>query len=119
MFKTQSGLAVAILAATCALAAPAAAQERVGYSQIAAGRLAEAETLLNKERAIFPDRPELMLNLAAVYARTGRAAQARALYVDVLDAPAVDLDLPSGDFTSSHDVARNGLATIGATLATR
>jgi len=101
------------------LATPAIAADRNGYSQIAAGNLSAAERRIVAERRIFPDRPELMLNLAAVYRNTGRDAQARALYTAVLDRPAVAMDLPSGAVASSHDVAARALARFSAQMATR
>ena len=109
----------AALAAAVMVAVPAAAQERTGYTAITAGDLASAEATLERERAIFPQRPELMLNLAAVYARTDRAAQARALYSDVLQSEAVDLELGDGRSVSSHAVARNGLSRLDTAFAAR
>ncbi|MGK6323589.1 tetratricopeptide repeat protein [Sphingomonas sp. DT-51] len=101
------------------VAGPAAARDRVGYQAISAGSLAKAEQTINAERAIFPERPELKLNLAAVYARTGRAAQARALYGEVLGDAPVAMDLPDGSILSSHLLAQRGLARLGATIASR
>jgi Flp pilus assembly protein TadD len=98
--------------ASPALAGSAAARDRTGYQAIAAGDLASAERNLIAERRIFPQRPELMLNLAAVYARTGRVAEARALYDAALGAPAVELDVAGGKVASSHDVARAGQAML-------
>lgn len=102
------------------LATPALASDRVGYTQIASGDLAQAEATLVAERRIYPRRPELMLNLAAVYQRTGRDAAARDLYREVLERPAVVMDMPSGMIVSSHDVASRGLTRlVPAVFATR
>ena len=103
----------------CAVALPATAKDRSGYVSIAAGSLSEAERTLNAERAIFPDRPELMLNLAAVYRRTGRTAEARTLYMRVLERRPIAMDLPSGAVASSHDLARRALGTNSVQIATR
>ncbi len=100
-------------------ATPALAADRNGYSQIAAGNMSAAEQRIVAERRIFPDRPELMLNLAAVYRNTGRDAQAKALYAAVLDKPAVALDMPSGAVVSSHDLAERALARFSPQIATR
>lgn len=108
-----AGMALAGVAGT------ASAQERTGYHAIAAGDLAGAEATLDRERAIFPQRPELMLNLAAVYARTGRASEARALYADVLQREPIDLELGDGSAVSSHQVAKRGLARLDTTVAAR
>ena len=101
------------------IATPVIAKDRVGYQAIASGSLARAEQTIAAERAIFPDRPELMLNLAAVYARTGREAQARALYGDVLGREAVAMDLADGSVRTSHELARAGMARLTTAMATR
>ena len=108
--------AVAVLASV-ALAAPVQAKDRTGYQSIAAGDLAKAERRLNAERRIFPNRPELMLNLAAVYLRTGRTAEANALYSKVLAHPATEMDLPSGRAATSHEVAMVALASLPTSVA--
>ncbi len=101
------------------VAAPATAKDRVGYQAISAGSLAQAEQTIVAERAIFPTRPELMLNLAAVYARTGRVTQARSLYGQVMDQESVAMDLPDGSVQSSHTLAQRGLSRLGSTIASR
>jgi hypothetical protein len=111
--------AMIALVASAGLATPALAADRNGYSQIAAGNMTAAEQQIVAERRIFPDRPELMLNLAAVYRNTGRDSQARALYATVLDRPAVAMDLPSGAVVSSHVVAEHALARFSPQMATR
>ncbi len=108
----------AMLAAACA-ATPALAADRTGYQAIAAGDFTAAAKRIEAERRIFPDRPELMLNLAVAYGRTGRSAEARTLYRDVLDKPAVAMDLPDGAVVSSHDIATRGLSRLTTTIATR
>lgn len=114
----NSGWAVAgALAALVAV--PALAKDRVGYHAISAGSLAQAEQTIEAERAIFPTRPELMLNLAAVYARTGRVTQARSLYGQVLEQESVAMDLPDGSVQSSHVLAQRGLLRLGSTIASR
>ena len=74
---------------------------------------------IEAERRIFPERPELMLNLAVAYAQTGRIADARTLYSEVLQRPVVAMDMPNGAVVSSHDVATRGLSRLTTTLATR
>lgn len=110
-----------LIAATLMMAAsPALAGDRLGYERIAAGDLRGAEATLNAERRIFPQRPELMLNLAAVYQQTGRAGAASDLYAQVLDRPDISLLTPSGVAESSHDIARRGMARLQPTaMATR
>ena len=96
---------------------PAIAKDHLGYVAIQAGDYATAERTITAERRIFPDMPELLLNLATVYTRTGRAAQARDLYLRVLKEDDVMLDLPSASGVSSHALARAGLAKL--TFASR
>lgn len=125
-------ISMMLVMASAWLAAPAeagqtinaeAALSRTGYHAIAAGDLAAATRELEAQRRIFPARPELMLNLAAVYAHTGRIAEARELYDRVLRRPAVAMDMPDGSILPSHVVAARGAARLGlqpeAKLATR
>ena len=96
------------------------AGERTGYAAIAAGDLSGAERTLMAERRIYPDRPELMLNLAAIYQQTGREVAAASLYREVLSQPATTMDLPSGATRTSHSIARAALDRFApTTLATR
>ncbi len=103
------------------MTAPLHARDRTGYQAIVTGDLVAAERRLMAERRVFPNRPELMLNLAAVYARTGRTAEANALYAQVLARPASMLDMSSGRVASSHAVATKALAALDAnvTIASR
>ena len=119
MRKTVLFVLTILGTATPALAAPSANQDRTGYTAIAAGDLSTAEQRIVAERKIFPQRPELMLNLASVYRRTGRDSEARALYSAVLERPAVAMDLPSGAVVSSHDLASRALARQTQQIATR
>jgi Flp pilus assembly protein TadD len=106
---------VLLLASGSAMAA-----ERTGYTAIAAGALDKAQTLLEAEQRANPGRPEVMLNLAAVYQRSGRPEAARSLYAGVLAEKSVAMDMPSGAVVSSHVVAERGLAKLGpAQIATR
>ncbi|WP_294234396.1 tetratricopeptide repeat protein [uncultured Sphingomonas sp.] len=117
------GVVSVILVAAAGMATPAMAQDswpqRTGFQQILAGDFATAERTLLDERRADPRSPELMLNLAAVYAKTGRAADARALYDAVLEEKAVALDMPSGAILSSHTVARTGLRHLPQAIAAR
>ena len=90
-------------------AGPVMAAERTGYMAIAAGNLKKAEATLSAARQSGDATPEVLLNLAAVYQQTGRAAEARSLYAMVLGAPEVQRDLASGVTAGSHQVAQRGL----------
>lgn len=114
------GIFLVAAAVGLAGATSASAGERTGYASIVSGDLSGAERMLTAERRIFPDRPELMLNLAAVYQQTGRPIAAASLYRDILALPAVPMDLPSGTTRSSHTIAQDALARLApTTLATR
>ncbi|MDR6115105.1 Flp pilus assembly protein TadD [Sphingomonas sp. SORGH_AS870] len=117
------GMSLALIVAAAGMAAPAIAQDRwpqrTGYQEIAAGKLVAAERTLLQERRASPDSPELMLNLAAVYAQTGRASEARSLYAAVLQEKPIAMDMPSGAVISSHRVAETGLRQLNRTFASR
>jgi Flp pilus assembly protein TadD len=103
---------ILVAVSALAIAAPALADENTGYRSIAAGNLKEAETRLMAALRADPGRPEVLLNLAAVYAKTDRPAAARDLYRRVLSTDATLMDMPSGATISSHTVAQRGLARI-------
>lgn len=109
-----------IAALLAAAASPAVAGERTGYMSIAAGNLERAERTLESARRADPNRPEVLLNLAAVYGQTGRTDAARGLYREVLAGDPIRVDMPSGATVTSHEVAQRGLAKLGpAQFATR
>lgn len=103
-------------------ALPAQAQVKSGdpvaSSAIERGDYSNAEQSLLQELRIHPGRPELMLNLAAIYARTGRTEAARDLYTRVLDKDDVLMDLSADRVAGSHAVARTGLKRIAAVQLT-
>ena len=106
-------MAISALVLVAAALPVAASAQRTGYVQIASGDLATAEQTLTAERRIFPQKPELMLNLAAVYQRTNRSTEARALYAEVLAQPDVLMDVSAERTAWSHDLAQAGLRRIG------
>lgn len=96
------------VAAVLVCAAPAYAQDNsnpYGYDLIAHNNLNAAESRLIAQRAAEPDEPSVLLNLAYVYQRTGRVAEARALYESVLAQPDVLMALGNGRPASSHAIA--------------
>ena len=112
-------LAFAVLATTLtgtAIAGPVVESipSASGYEQIRDGRLDLAEKVLINQMRVHPDAPELDLNLAAIYLRTGRTTEAVPLYERVLANPAVAMDMPSGAVVSSHDVARRATDMIAS-----
>ena len=95
------------------LVAPSAfAQDPVAHTAIASGDYSAAEQTLRSELRIYPGRPELLLNLAAVYMKTGREAEARAIYMKVLSQRDVLMDVSADRTVGSHVVATNGLKRL-------
>lgn len=108
-------LASIVLAAPFALMPAAQARETAqpyAHSAIQQGDFETAERKLIAEARIFPERPEVLLNLAAVYAKTGRYAEARDLYAKVLSDKPVAMDVADGQVAPSHLVAKRGLRLI-------
>lgn len=104
---------VLLAAAPLVAALPAQAQESaVAATQISQGDLAAAESALLAELRIHPGRPELLLNLAAVYAKTGRTGEARGLYTKVLSKDDVLMDLSVDRTAGSHMLAQRGLRRL-------
>nr|AGU11796.1 hypothetical protein [uncultured organism] len=98
------------LVSLVAAATPAVAQDdRVATIQISQGAYQDAEARLVEALRAEPNQPELMINLAAVYARTGREDAARSLYTRVLSQSDVLMDLASGRTAGSHMIATSGL----------
>jgi len=103
-----------------ALAAPVAAQEaRYAHTAITAGELPQAERSLEREARAGSREPEVLLNLAAVYALRNRTDDARALYGRVLAGEDASLVLSSNRVASAHDVARTGLRLLGRATTTQ
>lgn len=97
------------------IAVPGHAQQRhdaVARTQIVAGDYDFAERKLVADLRVRPDSPELLLNLAAVYAMTDRANEARSLYQRVLQQDDVLMDLSGERTASSHAIAQRGLSRL-------
>jgi Flp pilus assembly protein TadD len=109
-------LAAAAAAGTVAIPAAPAQDERAAYEEISQADYASAEAKLAGALRQHPYAPELMLNLAAVYAKTGRTGEARTLYTRVLAQPQAELILGDSRLTWSHDVARSGLRLLDRTM---
>lgn len=110
-------LASIVLAAPLALVPAAQAQVREDpYAQAAIqnGDYVQAEHQLLAEQRIFPAKPEVLLNLAAIYAKTGRHAEARAVYNRVLTLDPVAMDVADGQVAPSHLIAGRGLRLLDA-----
>ncbi|HWK36569.1 tetratricopeptide repeat protein [Sphingomonas sp.] len=119
MNKVASVILVASLAAVAQTAPAQTRTDPVAAQAIAQGDYSHAERRLIAERRIFPDRPEILLNLAALYARTDRASDAAVLYRQVLAHDDVLMDLSADRTASAHAIAETGLRRIerGARVA--
>ncbi|MCP3732261.1 tetratricopeptide repeat protein [Sphingomonas sp. MG17] len=110
-------IASLVLAAPLALI-PAAQAERVegpyAHATIQRGDYAAAERKLLAEARVFPNKPEILLNLAAIYAKTGRVSEARALYNRVLALQPVAMDVVDGQIAPSHLIAGRGIRQLDA-----
>lgn len=110
-------LASVVLAAPLALIPVAQGQVREGpYAHVAiqSGDFALAERRLLAEQKVFPAKPEILLNLAALYTKTGRHAEARAIYNRVLTLDPVAMNVTSGEVAPSHLIAGRGLSILDA-----
>lgn len=106
---------VLLAAAPLVAALPAQAQDSaVASTHIVQGDYARAESKLLAELRIHPGRPELLLNLAAVYAKTGRVGEARSLYTKILSKDDVLMDLSAEQSAGSHALAQRGLRRLDA-----
>lgn len=113
MVTIRFGLAAAMIL----VASPALAQGgaiRTAHDAITRGDYTRAEQLLLAEQRIFPGNAEVLVNLAAVYARTGRVQQASTLYRQVLAREDVLLDLNADRTASSHAIAATGLRRVSS-----
>ena len=101
------------------MATGAAAQDFSGAAALARGDYAAAERAIAAQQRLFPRDADLLINLAQVYARTGRTAEAARLYREVAAQPDDALDLPDGRVASSHALAGKGLQRLTVALAAR
>ena len=84
-------------------------EQTYGFNAIAKDDLTAAEARLIAQRATEPNEPSVLLNLAYVYAKTGRYDQANALYRKVIAGENVLMLTGSRQQLWSHDVAQRGL----------
>lgn len=115
MHKLMEVAAAAALLAGAA--GPAAAQDWNGAEQIGRGDYAAAERLILKQQRMFSGDVDLMINLAAVYARTGRTAEARRLYQTVAARPDEKMDMAGQRTAWSQALAAEGLRRLDRQVA--
>ncbi len=88
-----------------------------GYTEIMRGDYAAAQRMIEHQLKTAPNDPDLLLNLAFVYSRTSRPADAVAIYRQVLALPDEDMQA-NGGTVSAHDLADRGLRRL-TTMAGR
>jgi len=109
-----------VIAFVAAASAPAGAQQAeigypkgsLGYKAIAAADYGRAETQLRKEVRIPRDDPGRLINHGYVLAKTGRLAEAAALFRKALEAEDVELILADGRVMNSREAARRALQSV-------
>jgi len=102
-------LVVAAATSLLALASPALAQDStLAAREIMTGSYSKAEQKLLTQMRV-DQRPEVQLNLAAIYYATGRIEQARSLYEQVLQKDDVAMTVTTDRTTGSHSIAQTGL----------
>jgi hypothetical protein len=106
------GAAIAALGSTVALAQTGGATGSYAASAISSGNLTEAERVLQPASRTDAADPARLINIATVYARTQRKAEAREALMRVQSLPAEELELADGASYSSHAVARTLLARL-------
>ncbi|NLS28513.1 hypothetical protein S2M10_35240 [Sphingomonas sp. S2M10] len=91
------------------LVTPAMAQDSsLAAREIMIGSYSTAEQKLRTQMR-FDQRPEVQLNLAAVYYATGRTEEARSLYEQVLQKDDVLMTVTTDRTSGSHAIAQAGL----------
>lgn len=101
---------ILLAGALFATSAGAQTQEQTyGFNAIQRGDLTAAEARLIAQRAAEPNEPSVLINLAHVYAKTGRFDQAMTLYRQVLSSENVAMSLADRRLVWSHDLAQRGL----------
>lgn len=89
------------------------------HAAITSGKLLRAERDLARDARAGSREPDVLLNLAAVYAMTDRPVEARALYQRVLGGEDASLVLASSEVASAHAIARKGLGRLDRGTVTR
>ena len=92
-------------------------EQRYGFDAIQRDDLIAAEARLIAQRAQEPNEPSVLINLAHVYLKTGRVAQAEALYRQVLESENVQLATARRQPAWSHDLAQRALERTTAMAA--
>jgi tetratricopeptide (TPR) repeat protein len=110
--RNALGVTAAALAICIFTSSSVSAQESNGYENIALGNYGAAEREISAQRRLFPHDADLLINLGTIYLHTGRTAEARAVFQDVLTRPNEELDVLKAGSRWSHVIARDTLARL-------
>ena len=112
---------VAALAVSLLLSACASTDQRLadkGFEAIENGQLADAERVLTEALDSNPDNPYALLNLGAVYQRTGRFDQAREMFERVVALDPQEVPARRSKFVQAsktlREIAEDNLKTLPA-----
>lgn len=108
-----------LVAAPLSIAAAASPVDNYAQQKIVLSQYANAARALEAQTHADPFDESALLNLAYVYRRTGREAEAVRLYRRVLQLENAELNTTSGKPSWSHDVARAALAAPSTTITMR
>lgn len=87
-----------------------------GFSEVAEQDWSNAEKAMEAQVAEHPEDPFRLLNLAYVYTKTDKSADAVAVYERILDLETNPMaTLTSGEDVRAKKVARDALASLGVT----
>jgi thioredoxin-like negative regulator of GroEL len=106
------GAALAVLGSAGALAQTGGATGSYAASAINSGQFTQAERILKPESQEDANDPARLINIATVYSRTQRYAEARAALQRVQALPAEHLELADGASYSSHVLAKAMLGRL-------
>jgi len=106
------GVALAALGSTASLAQTGGATGSYAAAAITSGQLTQAERILKPESLTDANDPARLINIATVYSRTQRYAEARAALQRVQTLPAEHLELADGSSYSSHVLANAMLGRL-------
>ena len=112
---------VAALAVSLLLSACASTDQRLadkGFEAIENGQLVDAERVLTEALDSNPDNPYALLNLGAVYQRTGRFDQAREMFERVIALDPQEVPARRSKFVQAsktlREIAEDNLKTLPA-----
>jgi tetratricopeptide (TPR) repeat protein len=95
-------------------------QDAIGYDALMSGDNERAIGQILSNRQISRHDPARLINLGQAYARTGRIYEAQQMFSAALNKrEQVDLVLADGRVINSRDAARQALAKLQATVASR